>query len=513
MPDHRILLELDADLPVERRKSLAPHRFEVPHGTAALVVRLGLSPTGVSDPARARALVADALELQRREALAAGAESVAAPGLDDPNLEGVAAALRNLVNLTLTDPAGRHRGRWDRNSPERGPGEDVLAETWASPGYVAGPIPPGLWTATLEVHEVLEPCRVQIRIGAAQPAPLPVDDPGRAGTALPPRETNGAPPPGWIRGELHCHSTASDGQHAPAELLERARAAGLDFIALTDHNSTAGLAGLPRSGMPVISGCELTTFHGLFLALGLPADEAPPAWYAGDRPLTPQELALEVHRRGALFGLAHPFVLGNPVCCGCRLEAQVPVDQLDLVEVWSRGAQEPIAMHHALRLFDELRRSGRRVVAVAGRDWHGPAQEGPRFPANLVHAPPEATAILSALRRGACYLSVGPLLELTLAAAGRLAGPGQDLALSPEWPPPVAARVRIDRLDREALLRILSGGAALLERRVRGAGLRLEVPGIRPAVGGVRLELWDLDGRPLALSNPIEPFAERGGED
>jgi predicted metal-dependent phosphoesterase TrpH len=42
--------------------------------------------------------------------------------------------------------------------------------------------------------------------------------------------------------DLHTHSTASDGAYAPAELVEQAAAAGITGLALTDHDSTAGLA-------------------------------------------------------------------------------------------------------------------------------------------------------------------------------------------------------------------------------------------------------------------------------
>lgn len=40
--------------------------------------------------------------------------------------------------------------------------------------------------------------------------------------------------------DLHAHSTASDGTDTPAELIERAAAAGLDVVAITDHDTTAG---------------------------------------------------------------------------------------------------------------------------------------------------------------------------------------------------------------------------------------------------------------------------------
>ncbi|OLT48205.1 phosphatase [Saccharomonospora sp. CUA-673] len=64
-----------------------------------------------------------------------------------------------------------------------------------------------------------------------------------------------------VRIDLHTHSTASDGTDGPAELVSVAAAAGLDVIALTDHDTTAGwrpaAEALP-SGMRLVPGAELS---------------------------------------------------------------------------------------------------------------------------------------------------------------------------------------------------------------------------------------------------------------
>ncbi|MFE9676288.1 PHP domain-containing protein [Streptomyces sp. NPDC006259] len=64
-----------------------------------------------------------------------------------------------------------------------------------------------------------------------------------------------------MRIDLHCHSTASDGTDTPAELVRNAAAAGLDVVALTDHDSTRGhaeaIAALPR-GLTLVTGAELS---------------------------------------------------------------------------------------------------------------------------------------------------------------------------------------------------------------------------------------------------------------
>ncbi|MFJ8197489.1 PHP domain-containing protein [Streptomyces sp. NPDC096152] len=64
-----------------------------------------------------------------------------------------------------------------------------------------------------------------------------------------------------MRIDLHTHSTASDGTDTPAELVRHAAAAGLDVVALTDHDTTRGhaeaIAALPE-GLTLVTGAELS---------------------------------------------------------------------------------------------------------------------------------------------------------------------------------------------------------------------------------------------------------------
>jgi predicted metal-dependent phosphoesterase TrpH len=67
-----------------------------------------------------------------------------------------------------------------------------------------------------------------------------------------------------MRIDLHTHSTASDGTDAPADLIAAAAAAGLDVVAITDHDTTAGwsaaLAARPP-GLTVVPGVEVSCVH------------------------------------------------------------------------------------------------------------------------------------------------------------------------------------------------------------------------------------------------------------
>ena len=83
-----------------------------------------------------------------------------------------------------------------------------------------------------------------------------------------------------MRADLHSHTIASDGKLTPLALLERARAADLELLAITDHDSIAAYAELPEvTGLKVIPGVEFSTLWqrvgihivGLNISLDSPA--------------------------------------------------------------------------------------------------------------------------------------------------------------------------------------------------------------------------------------------------
>ncbi|MBI3360546.1 MAG: CehA/McbA family metallohydrolase, partial [Chloroflexi bacterium] len=81
------------------------------------------------------------------------------------------------------------------------------------------------------------------------------------------------PNPGWYRGDFHCHTNHSDGVHTPPELVEVAKAAGLDFFAITDHNRIGAYPGFGDDpGLLVIPGIEVTIKDGHFNVFGVDAE-------------------------------------------------------------------------------------------------------------------------------------------------------------------------------------------------------------------------------------------------
>ncbi len=425
-----MFLDASQQVAAERSKTVLPHTFEVPPGTEALHLSFDYGPRKCTSAEAARAAIAGAID-QHVSTFPAELRGALAEILRERMLgRGVS----NLLNVVLIDPAGRWRGRWDRNPASRA--ALVLSEHGASDGFLAGAITPGRWTAAVEIHCVLgDPVtyRLTVEPGAALALRAPVDGRRSRGQRL--RRRWGEAGERWRIGELHSHSVHSDGAHQVEELLGRADALGIDFLALTDHNATSGLGEVRNPPITVLHGCELTTFHGHHPVYGI---EWPPPWHDGERRADFADLFNGIRNEGGIVSVAHPFKIGDPICTGCRQVALDPA-AVDMMEVWYRTWHDPEHDDRAaLALWDRFWDQGHEITGVAARDWHGPAQETPfpgEEPFTAVRAESDVEAdILAGLKRGLVVMTGGPLIELD-AAAGALsirtfaAEPGSELRI------------------------------------------------------------------------------------
>jgi predicted metal-dependent phosphoesterase TrpH len=152
------------------------------------------------------------------------------------------------------------------------------------------------------------------------------------------------------RADLHNHTTYSDGMGTVPAVLEAARRAGLDIIAITDHDTMAGARRArdlaPRYGIRVIPGVEISTSEGHLLAYWIER-EVP----AG-KPLI--DTLLRVREQGGLCVAAHPTAqflscLGLPTIRKAMAHAEAgPV--LAGVEVYNGGLPRLIRNRSALAI-------------------------------------------------------------------------------------------------------------------------------------------------------------------
>jgi predicted metal-dependent phosphoesterase TrpH len=169
-----------------------------------------------------------------------------------------------------------------------------------------------------------------------------------------------------IRLDLHVHSRYSvDSRLSFEQILERITYQGLQGFALTDHNTTEGLATLERlrssyPGFWFIPGVEISTHEGHLLAYGI--RESPPA----NRPLA--ETLERVSALGGISVLAHPFRWVHGV--GRRLAAEAPVQGIE----GRNGKNSELANTRA-----ELLAARRSIASTGGSDAHEPNLVGRAF--------------------------------------------------------------------------------------------------------------------------------------
>jgi hypothetical protein len=395
----------------------------------------------------------------------------------------------NIVDLGLFEPGPldlvtAHERGW--SGSERA--SIAVAAGFATPGYWPGPLPAGQWNVQLGLYKVA-PGGVDVTVmvealrdTATQcTAPSPVAQPALGGG------------PKWYAGGLHLHTLHSDGTVTAAELARRARAAGLDFIAITDHNNTAHQVETFDPGPPLrIVGEEVTTPAGHANVWGLgPGDWIDFRALPGDGGI--ERIVRSAHDHGALFSIKHPR---NP-CAGCSWEHAVP-DGVDGIEIWNRavGPQD-----EAIAIWDGLLRQGRHVTGVGTSDWHGPPALIGAACVRVFARELSVPAILEGLRTGRVVVMADATTAapvFTASADGRSAAVGDTLAVAKNRT--VAFEVSTSGL---------AGGRAELSWNGEAAGsAALGADGrarfSQPAAAGyARVQVFGAGGVSAAVTNPI----------
>ncbi|MGW3072023.1 MULTISPECIES: CehA/McbA family metallohydrolase [unclassified Kitasatospora] len=305
-----------------------------------------------------------------------------------------------------------------------------LSRGAATPGYLPGPINPGTWHVVLGPYQVAPQgldyhVEVTLRFGPPEPRSTPQYPAERA------RGRGRA----WYRGDCHLHTVHSDGRREPEEVAAGARAAGLDFIVSTDHNTSSSHAAWgPLAGpdLLILPGEEITTRNGHWLALGLKPGQFVD-WRYRSRDEEYPRFVRQVHRSGGLVVPAHPY------CPYVACQWKFGYEEADAVEVWN--GPWTYDDESAVDTWD-----GRLAVALReGRSWlpalgNSDAHSEPQVigsPHTVVLAEDlTRDAILDGLRAGRSWLaeSSAVTLDLTVTGHGRRAGIGEELTVPADAP-------------------------------------------------------------------------------
>ncbi len=312
------------------------------------------------------------------------------------------------LDLGIFDP-GRFRG-WSGGNKST----FTISETNATLSYLPGPIVPGTWKLIIGVPNirpgVTSQYDAEIFFTRSDGVGSFTDQPLRSG-------------PAWFRGDLHMHTGHSDGsctsqggRRVPCPVFLTAEAAsgrGLDFIAVTDHNTDSHYDAL-RELQPYfdkllfIPGREITTFWGHANLFG------PTQFFdfrVGDT-TTAQSLFERAEKMGAVLSINHPNAPTGEECMGCGWTPKQPTNPhlIHVMEAVNGG--DEYGPHSSVGFWERYLKQGLRVTAIWGSDNHN-AQLPPGSknaigsPTTVVYADDLSVhSLLDAIRKGHVFIDL-----------------------------------------------------------------------------------------------------------
>jgi predicted metal-dependent phosphoesterase TrpH len=313
---------------------------------------------------------------------------------------------RTTIDIGIMDPA-RFRG-WSGGSRNV---MTISAED-ATPGYLPGALPGGRWKLLLGIPNIRE------KVVAEYEARIYIET--KTGIT----EFSDKPicaEAGWYRGDLHMHSGNSDGKctsqsgkEVPCpvcRIVETATDKGLNFIALTDHN-TISQADALRELQPafdkilLVPGREITTFYGHANIFGLtdfidfrmtnPSYAAAKNWMSA------------VNNSGGIISINHPGIPSGENCMGCGWQIEnIPDKVITAVEVLN-GSSMKYSIEGPIEGWDQWHKmlnSGQHVTAIGGSDDHHSETIG--TPATVIYMKElSVQGLIDGIRSGRVFIDI-----------------------------------------------------------------------------------------------------------
>jgi len=292
----------------------------------------------------------------------------------------------------------------------------------------------------------------------------------------------------WLRCALHAHTTNSDGQMPPEQLVTHYDWAGFDVLAITDHwvrtdlPSTDGLLVIPSTELNVSIDGAAADAH--VLALGVTADPVAPAREFDGL----DDTVAWILAHGGVPYIAHTY------WSGLRAEDFERCEGLLGLEVYNAGCELEVGRGYAELHWDDVLDRRRPFFGIAVDDSHFPGFDSSFAWVWARCRERSAEAVLDALRTGAFYSSAGPeirSLEVGDAAVEVRCSPARSVTVVGERR--FGSRVNAGRLGYPLRGEILESS---------DDGLIVAARLARPAGPYGRLEVEDARGR-KAWTNPL----------
>ncbi len=311
----------------------------------------------------------------------------------------------NILDWGLADPM-RFRG-WGGGNSENA----VVSVDAASRSYYPGAIPAGTWLLLIGQAKIVErPARYHVEI-TLRTTPTLTAQPERRAYADAPALSTG---PRWYAGDFHVHSRES-GDASPTldAVADYAHAHGLDFVELSEHNTTSQLelyaaAQARHTDVLFLPGIEVTTYGGHANAIGARQ------WVdfrigSTDPAVTIQNIASAIDSQGALFALNHPMLELGDLCTGCAWTHVEPAGSVRAIEIENGqySVTGRLFLTQTVAFWERYLSRGEHVAPIGGSDDHSAGNDHGMFsspiggPTTMVYATElSAPAIIAGVRAG-----------------------------------------------------------------------------------------------------------------
>ncbi len=295
----------------------------------------------------------------------------------------------------------------------------------------------------------------------------------------------------WLKGNLHSHTTNSDGKPSPQERLDGYVNQGYDFLCISDHYTITriGTVNAPDDFV-LVQGAEIhpenpfggQTHH--FLAYNIDED-------MDSKRMPPQHVINEVRRQGGSIWLAHPHWSSVNI-----LRDTLPLHGLAGIEVFNTTCRCAGRGESSVHWDDWMELLGRPIPALSNDDSHALESENRDTYGgwNMVKVKERtAKAIIDALERGCAYVSSGPEIRDIQLRRVDDTGDGNQV---------VEARIRCS--EAQSILAVFdSHGTEFRDRTGHGKTFEEATFTLRSSARWVRFEIIAPDGT-KAWSNPMD---------
>lgn len=387
-----------------------------------------------------------------------------------------------------------------------------IAEDKATNGYRAGKISAGKWFVLVGLSKIAPEgveLKLKIRFNQIDEKALKQFEAEKAKTFTherfekpKPIKANGLT---WFRGDLHAHGVHGDGSWTVKGILDSAVSNGLDFVALTEHNTYTHHYEInsEKKNYPnllIIRGEEVTTYGAHINVWGLPTEKWVDFRVLPNLQASGKQIANEARKFGGLASINHPTMN----CGGCSWTYGDDWSIMDSVEIWN--ATWDSDDEKALKIWDGYLQKGQTLTAVASSDSHQPPYEASPYPTNLQIGNPAVFIaakslneknLFAAIKSGRVFMAENPRYSIKFTASQNKTI-GDKVLVSKNQK--VTLKLSLEGFASDAKVLWISEGKIIKEstpNSIENYSFSFNENSY------VRIEIRSKDGKMLAMTNPI----------